>query len=157
MTIDKRLIEALNDPNTIVLVLDGGIDAQIAERWLRKHAPKVEQDARLYDTLELPHMQASMQVMAVFRDPSTPAVAYHENGQGAVLSRPRPDSDTFAEIVVSEPVKVGDYWVRDNPRQPGKPDLHAFMQAMHEAFRPYRLDYIDKGNQTPSKLKLRTL
>jgi len=157
MTIEKRQIEQLADPNTIVLVLDGGIDAQIAERWLRKNAPKAEQDQRVYDVLELPHLQASMQVCAVFRSPETPALAYSETAQGALVSRPRPDAETFAEMVVTEPVKVGDYWVRDNPRQPGKPDVSAFMQALNTAVRPYRLDYIDKGEQRPSVLKLRTL
>jgi len=163
MTIDKKLIDALNDQNTIVIIQDGGIDGAIAERWLRAHAPKVVSDERVYDTIKIPHLQASQTVIAVFRSPNTPAQDIVTADQGRMLHRARPeqpkgdDPGTFSEIVVTPPVKVGDFWQRTNPRQPGYIDVPAFMAALQPTLIPLRLDWADKGMDKPTELKLRPL
>jgi hypothetical protein len=163
MTIDKKLLDTLSEPNTIVIIQDGGVDSQIAERWLEKHAPKVVEEQRVYTELHLPHLQAPQSVCAVFRSPKTPAVGYVVNQQGSLVSFPRPDMPkgddpgTFSEVVVTKPIKVGDYWQRTNTRAPGAPDRPAFMQALQETLIPLRLDFADKGEAKPEILALRTL
>lgn len=157
MTLTKQQLDTLNEPTTIVIVMDGGIDSAIAQRWLAKHAPKVIEDARMYDELHVPHLQGNMTVCAVYRRPDTPALNYTIADQGRVLSAPRPDSETFAEVVVTQPIKVADYWSRPNPRTPGTIDMPRFMEALQASLLPMRMNYIDKGEQKPSILKLGTL
>jgi len=152
--ITKAQIELLNDISTIIVVPDGGIEADIVNRWLRQHAKKAEEEQRVFDALYLHHLQAGQTVVGVYRDPSTPALAYSEGPQGSIVSKPRPDSETFGELVVTAPVKVADHWVRDNPRAPGRPDLTAFKQALDTALLPKRLDYTDKGEARPQVLRM---
>lgn len=158
MAIDKKLIDTLQDANTIVVMQDGGVDAAIAERWLKQNAPSVLADERVLIELHLTHLLPGQAVCAVFRRPDTPAMNYNVRADnGAVVTTPRPDADTFAEIVVTKPVKVGDYWDKPHARAPGKPNTSAFLEALSQTLLPLRLVYADKGEQKPQILKLGTL
>ena len=157
MTVTKAQLETLQDTGTIVLVLDAGIDSQVAQRWLKLNAPKAVQDLRVLTTLDLSQLQASETICAVFRWPETPAVNQGPDPAGVIRSTPRPDPDLFAEMFVTRPVKVGDYWDRPNAGVRGKVDIARFLEAIAPTLLPYRLDYIDKGEQYPRIMKLSTL
>lgn len=158
MTIDKKLLEQISsDANTIVLVLDAGNESQIAMRWLQKNAPKALMDQRVWTDIRLMQLMAPMSVCAVFRMPISPAVNYGPDLAGVIRTSPRPDSELFEEMKVTTPVKVGDYWLRPSPTSLGQPDVPRFLEALQATLVPYRLDYIDKGEQRPNIMKLASL
>jgi hypothetical protein len=157
MPVDKKLIDQLTDQNTIIVLQDGGLDSQIAERWLKANAPKALEDERVFAELHLLHLLPAQSVCAVFRSPATSAQSFVVNQQGSLIGTNRPDAETFAEMVVTKPIKVGDYWTRANARVPGKPDTAAFLQALQETLIPLRLNYADKCKQEPCILVLGTM
>lgn len=159
-------LDVLNDPNTIVLVLDSSVESQIAMRWLRANAPKCVADQRvLTDGLDLRQLQAAFTLCAVYRNPERPAFEYEPDKQGVVRARPRPDQANqntgdpglFSEMVITKPVKVSDFWDRPSPTAFGTINTARFLEALQPTLSPFRLDYIDKGEQRPSIMKLSTL
>ena len=155
---DAALLAVLNDPNTLVIIQDGGIDAQVSERWLREIAPNVEKDGRLLSAFQVSQLQAPQSIVAVYRSMEQPALTYTMNQvTGTVHHAPRPDSELFREMVVTKPVKVGDHWDRPNPRAPGKVDVASFMSAVAESWLPMRPDARDKGEKKPDEYQMRPL
>lgn len=157
MTITKAQIDQLNDPQTIVLVLDAGNESQIAMRWLQKAAPKALQDQRVLTELRLMQLVNGVNVCACFRYPVNAAVTYDADKAGVIRTYPRPDAELFEEMHVTKPIAVKDFWLRPSPTSPGEPDVPRFLDALGQTLVPYRLAYIDLGETRPTKMKLSSL
>ena len=147
--------EALfNDKNTMVIIPEMEEEYRIAYKWLRKHAPKVISEQRVFTELTLSSLQTDITITCLARDYSLPIKHAHINNDDSVSYVNRPEQDLDDEVKFSAPIKVSKFWVRDNPMRPGKPDTAGILEALGKVTSPWRLEFIDKGEAKPDILKL---
>lgn len=153
---DKKLIDQLNnDANTVALVQETGLPGQVAMRWIKAHAPKALADGRVWTHLYLLHLQADLQVCAVFLDPEQPTMDFERQVDRVLRGYPKPDAELFEHIRITPPIKT--VWERPNKYAPAVPNTSVFIDQLSATLAPLRLDYIDRGEPKPSIMKLATL
>lgn len=154
---DKAELEVLNDKNTIVIVPEAGQEHIIVRKYLQANAPKVISEQRMFSELILSTLQTDITIVVVTRNPTMAPNTTFVDVDGKQHHRPRYDEELLEEVRVSAPVKCSKYWVRDNPMRPGRPDVAGMLEALGKTISPWRLDYVDKGEERPQILKLTTL
>lgn len=156
MALDKQDQDLLNDKNTVVVIPDFGPEYTIAIKWLRANAQKVISEQRVFTQLVLSALQTDITIVTLAREFSnTSPIQMPQQGlEGKVHYYPRSDAELQSEVQMSEPIKVSKYWIRDNPMRPGRPDTAAILEALGKECGPWRLDFIDKGEDKPEVLAL---
>lgn len=154
MTIDKAEKELLDDKNTVVIIPEIGKEYQYTMKFLQKNTPRVVSDQRVFTELDLGSLQTDITVVVVAREFSNPLQISEMGADNMPHYFDRPFAELEEEQRISKPVKVSKYWVRDNPMRPGKPDTAGILEALAKECLPWRLDFVDKGEDKPQILKL---
>lgn len=154
MAIDKADLDVLNDKSTIVVIPEVGEEYTIVRQYLQQFAPKVISEQRVFTELSLGSLQTDVSVVLVFRIFDNPIRTFATDKDGHAYYPKRPNNELFDEVVITAPVKVSKFWLRDNPMRPGKPDSAGILEALGKVSIPWRLDFIDKGETKPELLKL---
>lgn len=160
MALDAKLLEALNDKNTLVVVPEAGREHKMVMEWLRMNAPKVIQTKRVFTELDVAALQQGQQIMTVYHDPEFPLVNYEPDRSGALQAIYRPMAELKDEMVVTQPVKLDESnWTTDpdRPMRAGRPNTARFLSALGAAVTPKCFGYADRGEKHPRILKLETI
>ena len=136
------------------MIPEVGKEYTIALKWLQKHAPKVVSDQRVFTELFMSSLQTDVSIVTVAREFSNPIQTPELDRTNAIYHIDRPEPELFEEVRYSQPVKVKDFWVRDNPMRPGKPDTAGILEALGKGCIPWRYIFVDKGETKPDILKL---
>jgi len=154
MALDKATQDALNDKNTIVIIPEVGDEYKIVNKWLKSNASRVITEQRVFTELHLGTLQTDVNIMCVTRNFEMPTRTEVVDNDGRLHYPSRPDAELAAEVCVSEPIRCSKFWIRDNPMRPGRPDTAGILEALNQAVSPWRLDFVDKGENKPQILKL---
>lgn len=152
MAITNKQLEVLNDKDTVVIFPANGIESDLAKDFLTNNAPKVVNEDRMFDTLELTMLAAKMKVVFVYRSPKTPALRYINQVDGTKVHERRPEQELMNEMRVYGPFEPA--FTRDGPAKPYKLSVAKFLEDVGAGLEGMRLDFIDKGEARPQVMQL---
>jgi hypothetical protein len=153
----KDVVLALSaEKDGFAMIPSAEVEAEIALDWLRANAPKLVEEGRVYEEIDVASLQRGTLVAFVFRSPAKPVEETARGDGGERLSVRRPHADLLSEVVCTPLIKVAAYW-RQEPLRPGKPDVAGLLEQAGKLVSPYRLAYSDIASPSPSALRLRKL